>query len=363
MNEEKTQRKQWRILFTPRGTVIWLYCIGSLMLFFGILFKVLNSTFPIYHIDYDNCIIQDQANCLVTFHVTQQMKGQIILLYSLSNFYQNHRSMITSVSYKQLKGDYLPYDELQACSPNISIDNSKDPKKLYLPCGLLATTFFNDSYYWMNDSIAHFSEENIALKSDKNKVFKPISDKYVQGYHWLENYTAFPGSTENEHFILWMRAAAMPNFIKIYSICEDCSIPPGDYTISISMAYPKTQYSGKRTLILAENSFIGSSSKFIGDAYLSVGVIALFFATIFFLHMLICPRQFGDLSSIWKVNNQTFVPFSTKQQSIENQSNSDYMDLTPDFGNDFSSESPSLELTSISEEVNNSPIENNHKEN
>ena len=96
----------------------------------------------------------------------------------------------------------------------------------------------------------------------------------------------------------------MPNFLKLYAKCYDCTIPAGNYSILVKMNYPKTMFAGRRALVFSTTSGLGSGSYFISTAYMVVGGISLIFATGFLIHMLICPRPFGDLSHIWAKQQQ-----------------------------------------------------------
>ena len=81
------------------------------------------------------------------------------MYYQLDNFYQNHRRYVKSRSFNQLNGKWISTDkELSDCDPikknsdlgpNItkSIDGTPlDKDAPATPCGLVAKSFFNDTY-------------------------------------------------------------------------------------------------------------------------------------------------------------------------------------------------------------------------
>ena len=301
--------KRHRAFITTRCIVITLFIIGLLFLGLGATFIIITNNMFEQEINYDQeCIEQIENNnftsnnCIVTFNVTETLKGKIILLYHLSNFYQNHRRIFQSKSDKQIKGSYLTYNQLSACSPKISIDDSKDPKKLYLPCGLAPLSFMNDTYHFVDPQIdSKFSEKGISLKQERDKLYKPLSSSYTEGYRWLEEIT--PEGTTDEHFIVWMRTAAMPNFIKVFSICTDCRLEPGNYQLQITMNYPQSMYEGGRSVILATTSVLGSRSYFISVTYLSIGGLSLLFSLGCLFQLFWCPRKFGDVDRIFPIEN------------------------------------------------------------
>lgn len=83
------------------------------------------------------------------------MPAPVYLYYQLDNFYQNHRKYIGSKNSEQLKGSW-PVD-LTSCEP-VTLNkhvkaNLENKNKIKLneddianPCGLVARTYFTDSY-------------------------------------------------------------------------------------------------------------------------------------------------------------------------------------------------------------------------
>ena len=76
--------------------------------------------------------------------------------YQLENFYQSNRYFEKSISTKQMLGYDLPAEELEDCGEYItneqmdkvwSVDGSRlEPNATAYPCGLLAKSYFNDTY-------------------------------------------------------------------------------------------------------------------------------------------------------------------------------------------------------------------------
>jgi len=163
-------------------------------------------------------------------------------------------------------------------------------------------SFFNDSYILPDGAFDNFTDVNISLKSDR-RVYKVFNSKYNESIQWLKNYTDFPGQNLNEHFLVWIRPAAMPNFMKLYMKCNNCKIEKGLYQIQVRMNYPTSIFPGERWLVLSSTGILGSGSNFISIAYLSAGGMGIFFGVIFLIHMLFWPRQFGDLSMLWQTHD------------------------------------------------------------
>lgn len=299
--------RKWRNHVTPRASVFTLFGFGVVFLAFGLCFRFLTEDLRTYSVRYDEICHNVSSPCIVNIHIEQTLQGRIALLYELQEYYQNHRRMFNSKSYGQLGGKYVTNSlDLSGCSPVITKGGSKSQNDLYIPCGLMALSFFTDYYRWLNTSVGTFKETEIAQPSDVKHLFKPINANYTRGIRVLLDKPDFPGETVNEHFIIWMRAAAMPTFLKLFARCDDCVIPAGDYPIEVKMNYPKSMFHGARSIVITKAGGLGSGSHFLGITFISTGSFSLFIALVFSIHMLFCPRQFGDLSSIWepKINSR-----------------------------------------------------------
>ena len=81
--------------------------------------------------------------CSLNFQINQQIDGKLYLYYELDNYYQNNIKYSSSVNWNQMMGKTnLPMSELEAsCDP--AVTNSTLTLN---PCGLIAKSFFTDSY-------------------------------------------------------------------------------------------------------------------------------------------------------------------------------------------------------------------------
>lgn len=297
--------RRHRAFMTTQRTVIALFIIGLISLAAGTIFIIVTNNLTEYTLRYDDvCVKQIESSnstdnsCIVTLNITNDLQGKLLFLFRVSGYYQNTRRIFESRSSDQLRGQYKTYSELSDCDPSISKDGSKDPSKLYLPCGLLSLSYFNDTYEFLNSTLeSHFGQGNISVKTDRDELFKPLSSSYKQGIRWLEEIT--PKGQTDEHFIVWMRIAALPNFLKLYSRCEDCSISPGLYNVKIHMNYPRSMFDGNRYIVLANTSTLGGRSYFISVTYLVIGGLSLLCSFGFLMQLLCCPRKLGQVNEIF----------------------------------------------------------------
>lgn len=92
--------------------------------------------------------------CELEFEITQDIPEdeEVFMYYEISNFYQNHRRYVKSVSEDQLLGDVTlnPVTSTSdstlstSCDPSESFSNSAFEDRVYYPCGLIALSVFND---------------------------------------------------------------------------------------------------------------------------------------------------------------------------------------------------------------------------
>lgn len=118
--------------------------------------------------------------------------------YQLDNFYQNHRRYVKSRDYKQLGGVERSVDEVKtSCDPIVmnsdlapqitkSINGTPlVPTNVANPCGLIAKSYFTDSYSLYPTSIVNgktvtskqsitIDDSNIAWNSDVKYKFKNL---------------------------------------------------------------------------------------------------------------------------------------------------------------------------------------------
>ncbi len=81
------------------------------------------------------------CQCQVTITSSKRLRPDVHVYYGISNYYQNHRRYLNSRDLGQIHGDFL--DPSGDCIP-LSRDNASLP---YLPCGLIANSWFNGEHY------------------------------------------------------------------------------------------------------------------------------------------------------------------------------------------------------------------------
>ena len=291
----------WRPLFSPIFFIIIDSIITLFFFIVGALTFISNENIKDAAIRYDDKCSIGQT-CTVTLNVKEKIEGDINFYYKLTNFHQNQRRYVISRSDGQLAGEYVSYDDMENCKPLRGVND--DPNQLLLPCGLAAMTFFNDTFTFQNQDYNNaFSDTDIAWESDVDHLFKPLNSQYVNGTRYLEeNYaTTFPGGQTNQHFIVWMRNAALPTFIKLYSKCHGCTIEKGDVNVIIQNNYPLDGFHGEKWIVISRKSNIGTKNPFFAIACFVIGSIAVIALVLMVILVIISPRKIGDKDLIEKM--------------------------------------------------------------
>ena len=161
------------------------------------------------------------TSCVVSLTIPKTMKAPVFVYYELKNFYQNHRRFVKSRSDEQLFGEDVSSD---FCDPQQYRVDPNGTKLEISPCGLMAWSFFNDSYAVSRVDSVSGVEQPVAV--DETGIAWPSDVAYKFGDVTPANHNddvATRGGgqingtlKQDEHFIVWMRTAAMANFRKLW---------------------------------------------------------------------------------------------------------------------------------------------------
>lgn len=133
--------------------------LGSILIFFS------NQIIE-YRESYD-CGL---STCEIELEINEKVNGPVYFYYEIDGYFQNHRKYAKSRNLEQLKGNYLSESELTTCSPIIKMKDLEidiqlgyatnlDDDDAAMPCGLIASSLFNDTFSIEGIDI---SEKNIA---------------------------------------------------------------------------------------------------------------------------------------------------------------------------------------------------------
>ncbi|XP_020576717.1 ALA-interacting subunit 3-like [Phalaenopsis equestris] len=241
--------------------------------------------------------------CTRVLKVPKDMDKPVYVYYQLDNFYQNHRRYVKSRNDQQLR-DKSKANETSGCDPEKTTANGMP----IVPCGLIAWSLFNDTYNFThsNGETLTVNKKDISWKSDRNHKFG--SDVFPKNF---QNGTLKGGKTldptvplsKQEDLIVWMRTAALPTFRKLYGRIEVDLKENDTITVELENNYNTYSFGGKKKLVLSTTSWLGGKNDFLGIAYISIGGVCFFLATLFTIVYLVKPRKLGDPSYLsWNSN-------------------------------------------------------------
>ena len=285
-------------LYRPLSVILFFLITGIIFIPIGIAVFVVSNNCVEYSVMYygkDSPVkCQDNTTCEFTFAIDEPIKTPVYVYYQLTNFYQNHREYLRSRSNTQLKGnDITQYSQLTDCAPKVSLNDSKDPKYFYEPCGLVAHSFFNDTFKLHMKESANstgnstelvLNKQNINWKSDK-KLFQ--NPKQRNGIKVVDDYV-------DPDFINWMRPAVSSTFRKLTGVIDGVKEVKGNITVSVGNYFPVGSFGGTKSIILATTSVFGSKNPSLGIIYLATGCIFVIVALLLFVLTRVSPRKFAD---------------------------------------------------------------------
>ncbi len=279
--------KQQRLpAWRPVPNIISILIVFS---FFGLLFIILGIVLLVYsnkvksaEIEYSDCALN--TVCRKQILIEDDIDQPVFVYYQLNGFYQNSRRYLKSRDISQLTGDD-PYshDDCEPAETNeeMGFDENRTAmdgsttlikKETAIPCGLVAKTFFNDTFkFYINDKDLPVDESNIAFDRDK-KIYNKEIDPSKQ---WI--------SLKNEHFLVWMRPSGLPNPMKLWGKIEQDLKKDDIIRIEIDYKYDVKHYGGKKKIILSNTTIFGGNNTFMGICYIVVGILSLICVIIFLI--------------------------------------------------------------------------------
>ncbi|KAL5266746.1 hypothetical protein ACHWQZ_G003952 [Mnemiopsis leidyi] len=303
------------LVITTQKVVTLFVLTGLIFLPIGITLLVQSTEIYQQDFEYTHCYTEGSRKCSnerigttcycddIKITVPETVKGEIMLLYGLNNYYQNHRLYRQSQSFLQLLGDVEGACYVKEyCDPYNQGLVDEVREVTYYPKGAIANSYFTDTFTIRKAtrSKEEVGEEipldftDISWKSDRDSKFllpanwkgwTPDSGEYVMPKDW--NKWADKNTTENkilpidirdEHLINWMNPAAFPSFTKLYAKVK---LDPGSYTLHVAYRYHVHAFHGEKFVRLAETSWMGGRSYFLGSAYCIVGFFCVVAAAFF----------------------------------------------------------------------------------
>ena len=85
----------------------------------------------------------------------------------------------------------------------------------------------------------------------------------------------------DEHFIVWMRTAGLPNFRKLWGRIDSQLTPGKTYNLNVINNYNVAPFGGTKSFVLSTTNALGGKNYFLAICYIVVGALCFLFAVIF----------------------------------------------------------------------------------
>lgn len=293
--------KSWQPVPTLLSTLLIFGLIGLAFIIFGIILHVINNNISEVSTGSYNVECGTKTNCVMTLNIPTDMQPPIYVFYEIHNFYQNHRRYIKSKDNSQLAGTVIENSTaITSCDPiymNIHLGRGSNLKSwdnstvlpdygVANPCGLIARSVFNDTYN-LTDAAGNYiniDESGISWPQDKGTKFQraPNSNQI----QWIDPL--------NEHFIVWMRTAGLPNFRKLWGRINK-TLTAGNYALLINNNYDVAGFQGAKMFVLSTSGPFGGKNSFLEISYFVVGGVCLLIALLFFIRNRMTGGRFGNI--------------------------------------------------------------------
>ena len=278
----------------------------------------------------------NDTKCEITFFVGEDMEPPIFVNYRLTKFYQNYQSYFLSRDGWELQG--RPEDGA-GCpgDPRMGVQLTRncvqdetlfengiqtDTCKTLKPCGRAAYSYFSDKFVVKHKqnctcdtalpkdlpSTFNCNNCNVASGVTVNDLSLDLwdSDRDFYGdlprdepnrYQYIED--RFPELSAEKlrdpHFMIWMRLAALPDFMKRYGVINQRLHKNDQLTFEVDNTFSVDSFDGQKFLVLITHSWRGPA-KDTGLAwmFLATGMMSVFFFAGITLQQCFCPRKMGE---------------------------------------------------------------------
>lgn len=78
----------------------------------------------------------------------------------------------------------------------------------------------------------------------------------------------------DEHFIVWMRSAGLPNFRKLWGKISN-GLDSGNYVLQVQNEFVVSSFGGSKTFFLSTTNSMGGKNTILMQAYILAGVSCL----------------------------------------------------------------------------------------
>jgi len=251
--------------------------------------------------------------CAYSIELPADLEPPIQVYYEVKPFFQNYFSYMSSVVHPQLHGHLASEEASRRCSLESRFTASGSE---IFPCGLVATSVFNDTF--------EIQDFPIDTESDKMPVWRKFENppEYLKepNISWL--YERYPMVTSKEkgiqskRFVAWM----IPNFLnrasKPYGVISKPLKKSQTIELKINSAFPVAGSGSWKTVLLTR----GTQNYVLAVVLLVSGGLCFCLAGAVWSIHLFCARELGFPRDGWKLRRWHQWESEQSQTSSESES-------------------------------------------
>eukprot|EP00892_Ulva_mutabilis_P006042 jgi/Ulvmu1/380/UM001_0387.1 len=218
--------------------------------------------------------------------VEHDMDEPIYIYYILRKFHQNHKRYVKSVDWQQVHGKNKSASSLKDCKGQKryvtdSKNETLEQNGLVTPCGLIAWSYFNDTF---SDFKAVREDQTALIESivvDSDRLAWSTDRQDLFGNYEPVNHNSIPAFrggkemllnvSQDEQFMVWMRPAAHADVRKYYGVIRT-DLKEGDrLQFSVTHQYNTYEFGGEKELLFTTSGPFGNRNVTFGIVWLVMG--------------------------------------------------------------------------------------------
>lgn len=243
--------------------------------------------------------------CRFTFNLPRSVPSPSYLYYGILNMQQNYLTYVTSRSDWQLRGNTpKAIGEVENCYPKLYVDQFENRTlenvhevpfnidEIINPCGLTASSFFNDTFTLCHDTPLNETEPcKQKVKTSESGIAWDTDMKYVFNSGDKPHFSPATNKLlNNEHFMVWMRLSGFSRVEKLYARIEE-PLPAGSLTMYVKSRFNVKSWDGEKLFFISTTKWFGGKNLFLGVLYLSTGLGSLAVALLVLAWHVMYPRK------------------------------------------------------------------------
>jgi len=234
-------------------------------------------------------------SCLMDVQIPTDLEPPIIVTYEISPFYQNYYSYQTSVGFDQLAGKWTSPEVVATSCPHKATRVTASGDDIF-PCGLIATSVFNDTIEFLQAPIDE-EDERMAWRSDYDRFANPPDYLQRPNTSWL--YERYPMITDrakgvrSRRFVDWMFPSFFGHVRNMYGFVKQPLRKGGRLTVRVNASFPVQALGAEKRIVVSTRNGLGGRHSKLAYVLLASGVACLAMAFSVCLIQRTCPRDLG----------------------------------------------------------------------